>query len=105
MNLKSLILNTLLNSFMPKVKVALAGIGNCASALIQGLVYYRQNPEETVGLVDYSIGGIEPKDIEFVAAFEIVILVLETTAATVVDAGIFAPETVMPTMTLPIAVA
>ena len=36
---------------MPKVKVALAGIGNCASALIQGLEYYRQNPEETVGLL------------------------------------------------------
>ena len=56
---------------MPKVKVALAGVGNCASALIQGLEYYRQNPDETVGLVDYSIGGIEPNDIEFVAAFDV----------------------------------
>ena len=56
MNLKSLILNTILDSFLTKVKVALAGIGNCVSALIQGLEYYRKNPEETVGLVDYSIG-------------------------------------------------
>ena len=56
---------------MPKVKVSLAGIGNCSSVLIQGLEYCRKNPEETVGLVDYSIGGIEPNDIEFVAAFDV----------------------------------
>lgn len=56
---------------MPKIKIALAGIGNCASALVQGLEYYRQNPDESIGLVQHSIGGIESNDIEFVAAFDV----------------------------------
>src|ERR1700752_3259274 len=60
-----------------KVKVAVAGIGNCASALVQGNRYYRNNPEarkpdqDWIGLTAYSIGGIEPSDIEFVAAFDV----------------------------------
>jgi myo-inositol-1-phosphate synthase len=60
-----------------KVKVAVAGVGNCASALIQGTRYYRDNSEarrsdkDWIGLTAYSIGGIEPSDIEFVAAFDV----------------------------------
>ncbi|MEP0824311.1 MAG: inositol-3-phosphate synthase, partial [Nitrososphaera sp.] len=60
-----------------KVKVAVAGVGNCASALIQGTRYYRNNSEarkpdnDWIGLTAYSIGGIEPSDIEFVAAFDV----------------------------------
>src|SRR5919197_109115 len=60
-----------------KVKVAVAGIGNCASALIQGTRYYRDNSgarkpgKDWIGLTAYSIGGIEPSDIEFVAAFDV----------------------------------
>tara|TARA_B100001245_G_C22875219_1_gene420861 strand:+ start:137 stop:1201 length:1065 start_codon:yes stop_codon:yes gene_type:complete len=56
---------------MTKVKIAIAGVGNCASALIQGLEYYKQNPEDSIGLIQYSLAGIEPSDIEFVAAFDV----------------------------------
>lgn len=57
-----------------KVRVAIAGVGNCASALIQGTRYYRENGDagnEWIGLTAYSLGGIEPADIEFVAAFDV----------------------------------
>src|SRR5437870_12128148 len=60
-----------------KVKVAVAGVGNCASALIQGTRYYRNNSEirkpdkDWIGLTAYDIGGIDPSDIEFVAAFDV----------------------------------
>ncbi|MEM0287320.1 MAG: inositol-3-phosphate synthase [Nitrososphaerota archaeon] len=57
---------------MAKVKVALAGIGNCASALIQGTKYYSKLPQdEAIGLLSYSLGGITPSDIDFVAAFDV----------------------------------
>jgi myo-inositol-1-phosphate synthase len=53
-----------------KIKVAVAGVGNCASALIQGLRYYSKNgPGE--GLTYWSVGGYTPRDIEFVAAFDV----------------------------------
>lgn len=55
---------------MTKVKVAIAGVGNCASALIQGLEYYKNNDSE-IGLIKHSIGGITPDDIEFVCAFDV----------------------------------
>jgi len=56
-----------------KVRVALAGIGNCASALVQGTQYYSSPTKNNhaIGLTEYSLGGIEPGDIEFVAAFDI----------------------------------
>ncbi len=60
-----------------KVKVAVAGVGNCASALVQGTRYYRTSSEgrkpdnDWIGLTAYNIGGIEPSDIEFVAAFDV----------------------------------
>lgn len=54
-----------------KVRVAIAGIGNCASALVQGVQYYATNRSDTVGLTAYSLGGIDPNDIEFVAAFDV----------------------------------
>ncbi|MEM3696590.1 MAG: inositol-3-phosphate synthase [Candidatus Bathyarchaeia archaeon] len=58
---------------MPKIKVALAGVGNCASALIQGLKYYSQceNEEESIGLRHLFLGGFHPRDIQIVAAFDI----------------------------------
>ena len=53
-----------------KIKVAIAGVGNCASALIQGIQYYsKKGPDE--GLTYWEIGGYTPKDIEFVAAFDV----------------------------------
>ncbi len=55
---------------MAKIKVAIAGVGNCASALIQGLHYYsKRGPDE--GLTYWDVGGYTPKDIEFVAAFDV----------------------------------
>ncbi len=54
-----------------KIKIAIAGIGNCASAIIQGGKYYTQNTHDTVGLTAYNIGGYEPVDIEVVAAFDV----------------------------------
>src|SRR5690554_2460286 len=54
------------------VKIAIAGLGNCASALIQGLHYYRdRSPAEVSGLMHWEIGGIRPQDIRVVAAFDI----------------------------------
>ena len=58
---------------MPKVKVALIGVGNCASAFIQGIQYYQKfsKPEDFVGLRNPVLAGLSPKDIEVVAAFDV----------------------------------
>jgi myo-inositol-1-phosphate synthase len=54
-----------------KIKIAIAGMGNCASAIIQGAKYYSQNSHDTIGLTAYDLGGYEPGDIEVVAAFDV----------------------------------
>ncbi len=55
-----------------KIKIAIAGVGNCACALIQGIYYYSDgNPETAIGLMHWEIGGYAPGDIEVVAAFDI----------------------------------
>src|SRR2546423_14861947 len=56
-----------------KVRVAIVGVGNCASSLVQGVHYYRDaSPKESVpGLMHVKLGGYHIKDIEFVAAFDI----------------------------------
>ncbi len=57
---------------MPKTKVALIGVGNCASALIQGLQYYGKSEKtQLVGLRNPVLGGLSPQDIQIVAAFDI----------------------------------
>jgi len=60
---------------MAKIRVAIVGVGNCASSLIQGVAYYRSldenDPDKSLGLMHYSLGGYRPGDIEFVAAFDI----------------------------------
>ena len=56
---------------MRKIRVAITGVGNCASSLIQGLAYYSKKKNETIGLMHYDICGYEPKDIKIVAAFDI----------------------------------
>jgi myo-inositol-1-phosphate synthase len=57
---------------MGKIKIAIIGIGNCASSLIQGLHYYSsKKSEETIGLMHWTIAGYSPADIEVVAAFDI----------------------------------
>lgn len=52
------------------IKIALAGIGNCASALIHGLAHYACNPG-TDGLITPDIGGLSVTDIEITAAFDV----------------------------------
>jgi myo-inositol-1-phosphate synthase len=55
---------------LSKIRVAIAGVGNCASALVQGLHYYSgKGPDE--GITYWEVGGYTPKDIEFVAAFDV----------------------------------
>ena len=62
---------------MKKIKVAIIGVGNCASSLIQGIEFYRKNnlvsgsKPEALGLMNYEIGGYRPQDIEIVCAFDI----------------------------------
>ena len=56
---------------MPEIKVALAGVGNCASAFIQGLRYYSMFTENPVGLRNPTLGGFKPSDIRVVAAFDV----------------------------------
>ncbi len=58
---------------MSKIKVALAGVGNCASALIQGVYYYRdvEDEEAAIGLKNLYLGGYHPRDVEFVCAFDV----------------------------------
>ena len=56
---------------MPEIRVAIAGVGNCASALIQGVEYYRHSLKaEIPGLMHVDFGGYHVGDIRFVAAFE-----------------------------------
>ena len=56
-----------------KVRVAIVGVGNCASSLVQGVHYYRNaSAKESVpGLMHVDLGGYHISDIEFVAAFDI----------------------------------
>ena len=56
-----------------KIRVAIAGVGNCASSLLQGVEYYRRaDPSETVpGLMHVTLGGYHVGDVEFVAAFDV----------------------------------
>jgi myo-inositol-1-phosphate synthase len=58
-----------------KIKVAVAGVGNCASAIIQGITYYGTNKngksDDAIGLTSFNLGGYKPGDIEFVAAFDV----------------------------------
>ena len=57
---------------MNKIKIAIIGVGNCASSLIQGIAYYKgKQSKEVVGLMHWEIGGFKPYDIEVVAAFDI----------------------------------
>jgi myo-inositol-1-phosphate synthase len=56
-----------------KVRVAIVGVGNCASSFVQGVQYYKDaDPDEQVpGLMHVDLGGYHVRDIEFTAAFDI----------------------------------
>ncbi len=55
---------------MAKIRVAVAGVGNCASAFIQGIEYYKTH-DETAGLLYPEICGYKISDIEIVTAFDV----------------------------------
>ena len=57
-----------------KVRVAIIGVGNCANALVQGVHYYKNAPDdaEIPGLMHATVGGYHVRDIEFSAAFDVV---------------------------------
>jgi len=58
--------------YMNHIKIAIVGIGNCASSLIQGIHYYRQKAsQDAIGLMHWEIGGYSPGDIEVVMAIDI----------------------------------
>ena len=56
-----------------RVRVAIAGVGNCASSLVQGVEYYRDADasEDVPGLMHVDLGGYHVGDVEFVAAFDV----------------------------------
>jgi len=57
---------------MNKIKIAIVGVGNCASSLVQGIHYYAgSNANQAIGLMHWQLGGYEPSDIQVVAAFDI----------------------------------
>jgi len=57
-----------------KVRVAIIGVGNCASSLVQGVHFYKnaKDSEKIPGLMHVNLGGIHISDIEFTAAFDVV---------------------------------
>ena len=56
---------------MTSIRIAVVGIGNCASSLVQGLEHYREGTNDVVGLMHLDMGGYRPSDIKVVAAWDI----------------------------------
>lgn len=55
-------------SWLSRIKVVVAGVGNCCSALLQSVIYHENNPE---GLLHFDVGGYRPRDIDIVGAIDI----------------------------------
>jgi myo-inositol-1-phosphate synthase len=54
------------------IRIAIVGVGNCASSLVQGLSFYAdKRPEDAIGLMHWEIGGFRPQDIAVVCAYDI----------------------------------
>jgi myo-inositol-1-phosphate synthase len=56
---------------MPNINIAIIGVGNCASSLVQGLSYYRHGANEMIGLMHWEVGGYRPSDVRIVAAWDV----------------------------------
>ena len=56
---------------MPSIKLAIVGVGNCASALVQGISYCANNGGNMLGVLHPDLGGYRPGDIQIAAAFDI----------------------------------
>jgi myo-inositol-1-phosphate synthase len=74
---------------MGKIRVAIAGVGNCASSLVQGVTYYKDaTPGDQVpGLMHVVLGGYHVADLEFVAAFDVDATKVGNDLAKAIDAG------------------
>jgi myo-inositol-1-phosphate synthase len=72
-----------------KVRVAIAGVGNCASSLVQGVQFYKDaDPTERVpGLMHVVLGGYHVGDVEFVAAFDVDATKVGLDLGKAIDAG------------------
>jgi len=54
------------------INVAIVGVGNCASSLVQGIAHYQNGgANEQIGLMHWDLGGYRPRDIKFVAAWDV----------------------------------
>ncbi|WP_296722334.1 inositol-3-phosphate synthase [Erythrobacter sp.] len=53
------------------INVALVGVGNCASSLVQGIAHYRGGANDTTGLMHQELGGYHPDDIHICAAWDV----------------------------------
>ncbi len=56
---------------MSEIRVAIVGVGNCCSSLVQGVEYYKDSDADIPGLITKNFGGYFPSDIKFVCAFDI----------------------------------
>jgi myo-inositol-1-phosphate synthase len=56
---------------MSTINVAVVGIGNCASSLVQGLEHYKEGTNDAVGLMHWEMAGYRPSDIKVVAAWDV----------------------------------
>lgn len=56
---------------MGKIRVAVVGVGNCASSLVQGVYYYAAANDKGLGLMHWDLGGYAPTDIEFCLAYDV----------------------------------
>ena len=57
---------------MAPIKIGIIGVDNCASSLLQGIIYYRRTKHNVaIGILNCSINGYTPGDIEVVSAFDI----------------------------------
>src|SRR5687768_906825 len=55
-----------------RINIALVGVGNCASSLVQGIAYYQNGgSNEQIGLMHWDLGGYRPKDLQVVAAWDV----------------------------------
>jgi myo-inositol-1-phosphate synthase len=74
---------------MEKIRVAIAGVGNCASSLIQGVTFYKDAKEgdHVPGLMHVTLGGFHVSDLEFVAAFDVDASKVGTDLSKAIDGG------------------
>ena len=56
---------------MSNIRIAVVGIGNCASSLVQGLEHYREGTNDVIGLMHWEVGGYRPSDVKVVAAWDV----------------------------------